>query len=199
MIESARHSGSAKPDSSRSVEPQPAAVRTGQFTGELVELAPAVRRYVFGMCGDWHQSEDLTQEVMLKALEKQDSFSGKSSFKTWIFTIARNKWLDQLRRKKSGPEMVTMENGHAELAVDSAPTPPRAAASAELARALKDATARLPQEQREALAMRESEGLTFAEIAEVINVPIGTVKSRVRYALLALAEELKPFAGELKA
>ena len=64
---------------------------------------------------------------------------------------------------------------------------------AELASAVKRALARLPDEQREALALRESEGLTFDQIGQLLGVPTATVKSRVRYALLKLADDLRPY------
>ena len=71
-------------------------------------------------------------------------------------------------------------------------------ARGELAAAVKQALTALPPDQREALALRESEGLTFVQIAAMLDVPAATVKSRVRYALMKLAEQLKPFAPESK-
>ena len=158
---------------------------------ELVAAGAAVRRYLFGMCGDWHAAEDLAQDAMLRAWQKRDSFDGRSGMRTWLFAIARNAWLGQLRRRKTAVVIGPMISD--EIAIDA--TPPHAAmARAELAAAVGKAMAKLPPEQREALAMRESEGLTFDQIAQVIGAPAATVKSRVRYALLKLAEELKPYA-----
>ena len=67
------------------------------------QAAPAVRQYLFGMCGDWHQAEDAAQESLLKAWNKRETFDGRADPKTWIFTIARNCWLDRLRRGKTQP------------------------------------------------------------------------------------------------
>jgi len=78
------------------------------------------------------------------------------------------------------------------------PTPPAMAERSELAAAIESALAHLPTDQREALALREAQGLTFAQIGELLGVPAATVKSRVRYALGKLAEHLRPFGPELK-
>ena len=157
----------------------------------LTNAAPAVRRYLFGVCGDWDRAEDLAQEALLKAWQAREHFDGRSDITTWLFTIARNHWLDSLRSERRRPREGTMR---VEPAQD-APwfSPPARAAWAEMAEAIDDALDELPPEQREALALRESEGLTFAEIAVTLNVPVATVKSRVRYALLKMAASLRPF------
>lgn len=86
-----------------------------------------------------------------------------------------------------------------EMQIGSAdPGPETAASRGELIVAITAAMEKLPAEQREALALRESGGLTFRQIAETLGVPTPTVKSRVRYALLKLADELKPYARELE-
>ena len=75
-------------------------------------------------------------------------------------------------------------------------SPPDVAQRGELAAAVAAAMEKLPALQREALALRESDGLTFRQIAELLGIPAATVKSRVRYALSKLADKLKPFAPE---
>jgi RNA polymerase sigma-70 factor (ECF subfamily) len=114
--------------------------------------------------------------------------------KTWIFTIARNHWLDHLRRRRAAPEMEPMTELPGRT--HGAASPPELAARGELRQAIREAMARLPAEQAEALALRETSGLKFREIAELLGVSPATVKSRVRYALLKLAEELRPFCPE---
>ena len=78
------------------------------------------------------------------------------------------------------------------------PSPPVIAERGELGAVVRRAMDKLPAEQREALAMRESEGLTFRQIGQTLGVPTATVKSRVRYALMKLADELEPFRRELE-
>lgn len=158
---------------------------------ELARIAPTLRRYLFGLCGEWSLAEDVTQDTMLRAWQKRDRFAGRSSVKTWVFTIARHCWLDRLRRRQNMHREEPMPDESSAIA--DTPPPPILAARAELGRAIQSALADLPAEQRDALALRESEGMTFAEIAELLDLPVATVKSRVRYALLKLAKELKSF------
>jgi len=161
----------------------------------LIDAAPAVRRFIFGMCGDWHVAEDVAQEAMLKAWRSRGSFDGRADARTWIFAIARNQWRDFLRRR-SGRRETSMSLELTETAMAS---PPARAEQAEQAEAVDRALETLPPEQREALALRESQGLSFAQIGELLDVPPATAKSRVRYALTKLAEQLKRFGPELGA
>jgi len=160
------------------------------------EAGAAVRRFLFGMCGDWEKAEDLAQEALLKAWKGRQGFDGRSEPRTWIFAIARNQWLDSLRREKARP--TTEQVNEATYIPRSSPAPDSAARRGELARAVNAALGELPAEQREALALRESEGLSFAQVAELLGVPVPTAKSRVRYALLKLAERLAPLRSELE-
>lgn len=159
---------------------------------ELALEAAGVRRFLFGMCGDWDQADDLAQGALLKAWSSRDRFDGRSSLRTWLFTIARNHWLDYLRRKKA--MRLTQQEMTDHPATGG--SPPAAMMRQELRRAVDSAMLKLPPEQREALALRESQSLTFEQIGVMLGVPAATVKSRVRYALQRLAEELEPFRDQ---
>ena len=87
---------------------------------------------------------------------------------------------------------------HESMQIAASSSPPDRAEWAELAEAIDLALDQLPDAQREALMLRESGGFTFAQIAETLDLPLATVKSRVRYALMKLSEQLKPFREELK-
>ena len=160
----------------------------------IAEAFAPVRRYMYIQCGTWHEAEDVAQEALLRAWRSRDSFDGRADPRTWIFTIARNHWRDRLRRKRSRPQVRPMTEAM-ELP-GPGPTPHAAAARSELNEALRLAVAALPAEQREALALREGEGLKFRQVAAVLEISVATAKSRVRYALLKLADELESFRDQ---
>jgi len=133
----------------------------------LGDAGPAVRRYIFGLCGNWHEAEDTAQEALLKAWRNRASFDGRAQVQTWLFTIARNHWLDRLRRRRVRPREEGMSEGM--TTISPQPAPPAVAHRGELAEAVDRAMASLPPEQREALALRESKGMTFAQIAGMLG------------------------------
>lgn len=169
----------------------PSGVSDDSLRAALEAASPALRRYLFGLCGDWDLAEDVAQEALLKAWSRRASFDGRSDARTWIFAIARNHWIDRLRQAKKAKEEPMPEYEAADNR-----TAPAIAAGKELATAVRKAIDTLPAEQREALALRESEALTFAQIAQMLDAPVATVKSRVRYALLKLADELQEYRPE---
>jgi RNA polymerase sigma-70 factor (ECF subfamily) len=162
---------------------------------ELCDCALGLRQYLFGMCGDADLAGDLCQEALLKAWRARAGFVGSSSAKTWLFSIGRNVWLDYLRRKRTAGTSEGMEQ--LEQQPSASPSPLALAGRSELAAHLREAMHKLPDEQREALALRQSQGMKFHEVAALLGVPIATVKSRVRYALLKLADELERYRDDI--
>ena len=158
----------------------------------LVEIAPAVRRYLFTMCGDWHEASDLAQEAMLKAWRSRERFDGRADVRTWAFAIARNNYLDHRRKRSRRPREEAIAADH----VADRPGPAEGASQNELFDAVGAAVARLPQAQREVVALRAGQALTFRQIADVLGIPVTTAKSRMQYALGKLADELKAFGPE---
>jgi RNA polymerase sigma-70 factor (ECF subfamily) len=170
--------------------PQAAAAHSVRVA--IDQAADSVRAYLFGMTANWHDAEDLAQAAMLKAWQKREQFSAQADAKTWIFTIARNHWRDALRTRSRTPGHESMHDGH-DIYFAAAANPVEQLQQQELAAALAAAMVALPDAQREALALRESDGLTFPQIASVLDLPVATVKSRVRYALAKLADELRSY------
>ncbi len=140
---------------------------------------------------------DIVQEVFIRAFGSLDSFKGASSFYTWLYRIALNATTDfrrkQARRSQSVPEQPLSEIGRGELQV-AAPGeegPEGQLYRKELAALVRKALGTLGKEHREVMVLREINGLSYAEIAEVTGVTIGTVMSRLHYARKKVAETLQ--------
>ena len=140
-----------------------------------------VRRYL----GPTAAVDDLTQEVWLRVIRRSDSFTGRSRFTTWLFSVTRNTCIDYLRRQKRRRPVASPSEPsfHMEDVVDPGPPIVDNLARRELTEFVGEAVAELPDLQREVFLLREQTDLTFGEIAELLGVPRDTVKSRMRYAL----------------
>jgi RNA polymerase sigma-70 factor (ECF subfamily) len=147
---------------------------------------------VISMVSNREQAEDLIQEIFVKAYFALQSFEGQSSFYTWLYRIASNHCLDYLRKNR--PPQVSLDhplaNGSDRTLEDTLQAPrtddPEASVDdpSEAARLL----AVLEPEQRLILSLRELEGRTYEELAEMLNCPVNTVKSRLNRAREALKE-----------
>jgi RNA polymerase sigma-70 factor (ECF subfamily) len=144
---------------------------------------------VFSVClrimGDRDHALDATQETFLTAFRKADQFQGNSALGTWIYRIAVNTCYDQLRKQKRRrtdpmPEYLDPSDHSAEQAVDSAALRPE----------IRQALLAIPADFRSAVVLSDIEGLGLPEVAEILGVPIGTVKSRVFRGRRLLAREL---------
>ena len=147
------------------------------------------------LVGDREEAADLAQEAFLKAWQGLSSFQGESSFSTWIYRLTTNVCIDYLRRKKRRQEVepaVSLDDedsGWAEPA-DAGQDPQRKLEEAERSRALSRGLERLPEHQRQVLVMRELSGLSYQEIGTATGLDLGTVKSRIARARLALRKIL---------
>ena len=151
-------------------------------------------------------AEELLQEVFLRVVRRAETFRRQSKFSTWLYTIARNLCIDTARKARHRRTLSLdrplgrHEREGATLldqVSDGAPGPDRRTRDERFRRALQDALAALPDEQREVFVMREFEGLKFREIATVVGIPENTVKSRMRYALQGLRSALAQFQETL--
>jgi RNA polymerase sigma-70 factor, ECF subfamily len=170
----------------------------------FVELAmphlDAVYRAAVALCGANAQAEDLAQTAMLRALEMMASFKDGTNCKAWLFQILRNAWIDQLRRRKLAGPAVPLDEALLPAAEPVEQTSWTDAhdllenfADAQVIEAL----AGLPDDQRLTLYLVDVEGLDHSEVAAILAVPVGTVKSRVSRARSALKGELEKKALDL--
>jgi RNA polymerase sigma-70 factor (ECF subfamily) len=136
------------------------------------------------------EARDLCQETFLKAFRGLGSFRGQAQFSSWLYQIALNLCRDRMRRRKTRTWVSLDEMG------DAAPADRGASAlelveNRDLSRRVAAAIAALPEEQREAIILKEYEGRTFPEIAEILDVPVSTVKTRLYRGLDQLRRRLE--------
>ena len=156
---------------------------------------------IYRMIRDRELSEDLTQETFVKVLNALDRYRPEFKFSSWIFKIANNAAIDQLRRKEldtlsleGGPDAVTPDRIEAtSLQVgDVSESPLEELEARELGSAIEAAIGRLRPEYRSCIIMRHIEGRPYDEIAEILDLPLGTVKTYIHRARAELRETLGP-------
>ena len=148
---------------------------------------------------DTDEARDLAQEVFIRVYRKLETFHGHETFVPWMLRLARNLCVDRLRRRRARPPAtdVAMEDGP-EIP-DSAPGPEQFAAASAEQRLVHRALARVTKVNREMIVLKEIHGLNLQEIANLLDIPLGTVKSRSNRARLELAQvivTLDPSYGE---
>ena len=156
-----------------------------------------IYRLVGSMVNSPEDADDIVQGVFVRAFSSLENFKGKSSFYTWLYRIALNATTD-FRRKQarsiessSGRPIEAVDTGELQLAAPWKEGPESELYRSELAGIVRKALETLSQEHREAILLREINGLSYAEIAELTGVSIGTVMSRLHYARKRLAEVLR--------
>jgi len=153
------------------------------------------------MCGKPADAEELAQEAFLRAMERIGQFHGRSKFYTWLFRIAANLAISHRRRggrikfhSLSGPEDGDSSAGDAitsPLAAKRQSGPQEAAVTAETHQRVMDALGELDDEFRLVVVLRDIEEMDYAQVADVMNVPLGTVKSRLHRARMMLRDRLR--------
>jgi RNA polymerase sigma-70 factor (ECF subfamily) len=152
--------------------------------------------FLLRLTGERTRAEDLAQETFLRLVKGATAWEPRAAVRTWLFTIARNLATDAARRSAlRATESLDAPALHGDgprhpAPAASGPAPDEAAEAVELRSRLEAALAALPAEQREVFLLREHAGLSFAEVAAATGSNENTVKSRMRYALLALRERL---------
>ena len=161
-----------------------------------------IERLIGRMVRDVDLVQDIAQETFIRAYRAIPQFRGESQFYTWLYRIAVNtakKTLGDLKRDllvtesaRAGRDEDGDETSRVENELTDGETPDALLASKQIANAVNSAIEDLSEDLRQAITLREIEGLSYEEIADVMNCPIGTVRSRIFRAREAIAERLRP-------
>ena len=160
-----------------------------------------LHRLLSRLVRDSAEVEDLAQETFIKAYRALGAFRGESAFYTWLYRIgintAKNHLAAQSRRvpASTGLDSSDMEGIDGGERLRDLDTPERQLMTRQIAQTVDGAMADLPEELREAITLRELEGLSYEEIANVMDCPIGTVRSRIFRARESIAARLRPLLG----
>ncbi len=180
----------------------------GAFTLLVRRWQMPLHRLAVRMLSDQHRAEDITQEAFSRIFARRREYRPENRLSTWIWRITINLCHDELRRRRRRPESPLEGRGSApedscetnegtdrDYAAASA-TPAEHAALADSARQVRQALRELPELYRSVIILRHYEGLKFTEIAAVLGIPEGTVKSRMVEGLARLAKSLGPLLAD---
>jgi len=159
----------------------------GRYRGRLYN-------FVFRFVSDRETAEDIVQETFLRAFRKRKEYRAIANFSTWLFTIAGNLAKSELRRRKRWRLFSLHRDDDSETGIelpDETYRPDKVAESSLADDQIHNAIASLPENYRQVILLRDVEGMAYQEIAEILDCPVGTVKSRVNRARLKLQQKLK--------
>ncbi len=154
-----------------------------EISERIVELLPRLRRFARSLSRNQHDADDLVQSAVERAWRNLDQFKAGANLHSWMFGIMKNAWLDNLRAGKRRREVALPEDTGDHPAVN--PTDMNANLWS-----VSEAMDKLPEEQRLAVALVLVEGLSYKEAAEVLEIPMGTLTSRLARGRTALATAL---------
>lgn len=164
---------------------------------EIVEIYKnSIYQLCYRMLGNRHEAEDMAQEAFIRAYVNINSFNQELKFSTWLFRIATNLCIDRIRKKKpdyyldaevSGTDGLTM---YSHLASDS-PLPEKELESLELQESVQKEIMKLPEKYRSVIVLKYIEELSLNEISEILDLPLGTVKTRIHRGREALRQQLR--------
>ena len=164
---------------------------------KLIEIyQKKIFNLAYRMIGNFDDANDLAQETFIRVFRSIASFKGQSAFSTWIYRITTNVCLDELRKRKNKKEMsldaeIQLEDGEMKRQIMSDdPLPDEVAERDEIRSIVSGAIDSLPEDQRLVITLRDIQGLSYDEIADVLDCPSGTVKSRINRARQALKNVL---------
>lgn len=149
----------------------------------VLAAVPSLRAFAISLCGNVDRADDLVQETMVRALANIDSFQPGTNMSAWLFTILRNHFRSEYRKRRREVEDT---DGHY---ADSLKSQPEQHGQVEFTE-FRKALAQLPSDQREALILVGASGFSYEEAANICGCAVGTIKSRVNRARTRLAELL---------
>jgi RNA polymerase sigma-70 factor, ECF subfamily len=153
---------------------------SSQFRDDIIAAIPGLRAFGMSLTARSDRADDLVQETLMKAWKHHESFEAGSNMKAWLYTILRNEFYTQIRKRKREVEdadgfysnkvaVHAEQDGHLDMAD------------------LREALAKLPDDQREAIVLVGASGFSYEEAADICAVAVGTIKSRVNRARVRLA------------
>lgn len=163
---------------------------TDRFEDLVRAYESGIYRLCLRMLGNEQDALDASQEAFFKAYRGLSGYRGDSRFSTWLYRLASNVCMDMLRRRPAAPDLSAEDDWFAALPDDRTPSPQEALEKKELRAAVAEAMAALQPEFRQAVVLRDVNGLTYDEIAAVTGLGAGTVKSRIFRARRKLADAL---------
>jgi RNA polymerase sigma-70 factor (ECF subfamily) len=162
---------------------------TENIQARIIELLPRLRRFARNLTRNPHDADDVVQIAIERALTRLDQWHRDARLDSWLFRIVRNAWIDETRSRARRDALFAPEEAGEAIGV--------AAIDREVDRlSVETAMSRLPEEQRSAVSLVLVEGLPYKEAAQVLDVPIGTLTSRLARGRLALQAMLQLAEGE---
>lgn len=162
----------------------------------LENVSPPIYRFGRGFCGDPEDAKDVMQEVLVSLVRSLPSLRGDSSLTTWAYTVARRACARQRRRSARELREADAVVDELEAAADSGPDPLREVERRETESVVRDAILLLPPPQREAIILRDLEGVSAREAARILSVSVRALKSRLHRARLSVRDALARSLGE---
>ncbi|MFQ3549168.1 MAG: sigma-70 family RNA polymerase sigma factor [Armatimonadota bacterium] len=169
----------------------------GAFDELITKYEKRVFNYAYRVAGNYDDANDVAQEALIRVYNSLHTFRGDANFTTWMYRIVTNVFLDDRKKQKahrkvSLDEYIDLdENSVTRQFEDNSPTPEVVIEKKEKDQFVQNAISTLPEYQKIIVTLYHIEDLSYEEIAEILQLPIGTVKSRLNRARLALKEKLE--------
>ena len=157
------------------------------FERELLTLLPRLRRFARSLARDAADADDLCQRALERALKARDQWQPGTRLDAWMYRITRNCWIDEMRSRARRSQTFVAEEAGASVSDSSHEDIERNLEMMDVGKAM----AQLPEEQREVIALVLVEGLAYREAAEILDIPMGTLTSRLTRGRQALARRLE--------